>query len=196
MRPNHLLSDLQMCALKIAWQHLGCDDDVDGLTNELLAAYFPPFEQHRRKLIPRLQQLQDKDLETQFRWLCQEEGWEEAEKRDWFEQQLHDRVRFRDLLGRRQSYPGRFFEREAIGETVCDAAFAEMSRALQSLARQNLIRTVGNVGFVLTDKGIALAQSLFPNTRPQKPGNPFRTLDDLSIRRTIAERRDRPFRAT
>ncbi|WP_156819992.1 hypothetical protein [Synechococcus sp. PCC 7336] len=189
------LSALQTEALKIAWIHLDCDWDVDGLTNELLAAYYPVFEQHRRQVTAEYRQARYEEMLEQYRLLCREEGWDFRQHLTWFEEQLQGPIRFRDLLGYRQVYPGRFFDREAIGIQICDAAFEEVYKALQELAQQDLIRTFGNVGFVLTEPGIAMARSLFfPDIRPFKQGNPFQKADELSLRRIAQERRSRRLR--
>ncbi|MEM9534834.1 MAG: hypothetical protein AAGA40_04090 [Cyanobacteria bacterium P01_E01_bin.45] len=193
---EHMLSSLQLKALKIAWMHLGCDEDVDGLTNELLSEHFPVFSQHRNHHNPKYRQMVRSGLWEQFESLCELEGWQPSDRLDWFEGHLDGPVRFRDILGGRLIYPGRFFNRKAIGNELSNAAFADVRRALQKMSSQNLIRTIGNVGYTLTEQGIALARSLFPGMMPFKTGNPQQHADELSIRRLIHERRQRPLEST
>ena len=195
-KARHALSSLQLKAIKIAWKHLGCDEDVDGLTNELLSDHFPVFSKHRNHLNPKYRHLVRSGLWEQFESLCELEGWQPSDRLDWFESHLEGPVHFRDILGHRQVYPGRFFNRKAIGTELCNAAFSDVRRSLQQLSAQNLIRTIGNVGFTLTEQGISLSQSLFPDVMPFKIGNPQRQADELSIRRLIHERRQRPLEST
>ncbi len=190
------LSTLKLNALKIAWSHLGCDEDVDALTNELLTQHFPTFEQHRNSINPRYRKLLRSQLEEQFEWLCTLQEWNSSEHLEWFENYLAGTVPFRDLLGYRLMYPGRFFDRKAIGDDLCDAAFAEVRRSLQQLSAQNWVRNKGNLGFVLTDEGITLCRSLFPDIVPLKPGNPMQQTDELSIRRIVHERHRTPLKST
>ena len=190
------LSSLQHTALRIAWRHLGCDEDVDALTNELLSEHFPIFQQHRNHLNPKYRQLLRSGLWEQYESLCDMEGWFASEHLDVFESHFVGPVRFRDILGCRQSYPGRFFDRSAIGSELCNAAFAEVRRSLQQLSAQNLIRVVGNLGFVLTDLGISMSRSLFPDIQPLRSGNPHQKADELSIRRIIHERRRKTLEST
>ena len=194
MQAQHLLSDLQLSALRIGWEFLACDEEVDGLTNELLADYFPLFHRHRRELTPQYLAHQDRDLRQQLQLIATDQQWSEEEGQSWYAQRVDNRIRFRDLLGNRMIYPGRLFNRKAIGEDICEAAFSEMTRGLHSLARRDLIRLVGNVGYVLTEEGIRLSQSMFPELRPHHRGQPLSPLDDLSIRRIMASRRSQPLR--
>ena len=193
---QHPLSSLQNTALRIAWRHLGCDGDVDGLTNELLSEHFPIFQQHRNHLNPKYRQLLRAGLWEQYESLCEMEGWFASDRLEVFECHFEGPVSFRDILGCRQIYPGRFFDRDAIGTEICDAAFAEVRRSLHQLSAQHLILMVGNVGFVLTELGISIARSLFPNVHPLKSGNPYQQADELSIRRIIHERRQNPLLST
>ena len=196
IQAEHMLSSLQLKALKIAWVHLGCDEDIDGLTNELLSDHFPVFCQHRNHLNPKYRQLMRSGLWEQFESLCDMEGWQPSDRLEWFEGHLEGPVRFRDLLGARQIYPGRFFNRNAIGNELCNSAFADVRSALQQLSAQDLIRTIGNVGYTLTEKGISLSRLLFPEVMPFQNGNPQQHADELSIRRLIHERRQRPLEST
>jgi hypothetical protein len=182
------LSEQQLHALEIAWTQLNCDWDLDCLTNELLVACHPLFAQHRRQMTPQFIEQQREEMWEQYLELCELMSWDRDEQQSWFEQQLEGPIPFRDLLGYRNIYPGRFFDREAIGVKKCDATYSEIADSIQGLVTAGLARAVGKLGFVLTPAGIAIAREQFPHIQPHKRGNPLQTIDTDELEAIVAER--------
>lgn len=189
-------SALQLRALAIAWDHLNCDWDADCVMNELLAAHYPVFEHNRNPVNPTFALQRREEMFEQFLRLCILQDWEAEDKLAWYEQKMHGPIEFRNLLGFRESYAGRYFDRNAIGLDTCDKIFAEVNADLKDLEDRQLIRVVGKTGLWLTPQGIEVARTLFPDACPRLRGNPYQRIDLAHVDAILAERRAPAWQAT
>ncbi|MEM6445304.1 MAG: hypothetical protein AAF704_01885 [Cyanobacteria bacterium P01_D01_bin.123] len=196
MSAPHDFSALQLHALALAWEHLNCDWDADCLMNELLAAHYPEFERNRNPVNPTFALQRREDVFEQFLKLCILQGWNAEDKLEWFEEEMRGPIKFRNLLGFRESYAGRYFDREAIGLDTCEGIFQEVNAALQDLEARQFIRVIGKTGLLLMPQGIETARSRFPDLTPCVRGNPYKRTDDADIETILGERRAPAWQAT
>ncbi|MEO0853973.1 MAG: hypothetical protein AAFY15_10800 [Cyanobacteria bacterium J06648_11] len=195
MTSSSEFSALQLRALGLAWKNLNCDWDADCLMNELLAAHYPTFEAHRNAVNPTFALQRREEMLEQFIKLCILQGWDTEDKLDWYEQKMRGPIEFRNLLGFRESYAGRYFDRDAIGLDTCDAIFQDVNLGLEELEHRQLACVVGKIGLLLTADGIDMARVLFPDVQPRLRGNPYRHASPDSVDAIAHQRRSPEWRA-